>query len=66
MPWTPDEAGRQTHKATTPELKELWANAWKAPATKAVPSEKRTRLSLAKRSAAKVTVVRSPPSRVLL
>jgi hypothetical protein len=25
MPWTPDEAGRQTHKATTPELKELWA-----------------------------------------
>jgi hypothetical protein len=25
MPWTPDEAQRHTHKATTPELKELWA-----------------------------------------
>jgi hypothetical protein len=25
MPWTPDEAERHTHKATTPELKELWA-----------------------------------------
>jgi hypothetical protein len=26
MPWTPDDAERHTHKATTPELKELWAN----------------------------------------
>ena len=25
MPWTPDEAERHTHKAATPELKELWA-----------------------------------------
>jgi hypothetical protein len=25
MPWTPDEAERHTHKATTPILKELWA-----------------------------------------
>lgn len=25
MPWTPDEAERHTHKATTQELKELWA-----------------------------------------
>lgn len=25
MPWTPDDAERHTHKATTPELKALWA-----------------------------------------
>ncbi len=25
MPWTPDEAERHTHKATTRELKELWS-----------------------------------------
>ncbi|HUC64745.1 MAG TPA: hypothetical protein VMA53_04905 [Stellaceae bacterium] len=25
MPWTPDDAERHTHKATTPELQELWA-----------------------------------------
>ena len=25
MPWTVDDAERHTHKATTPELKELWA-----------------------------------------
>ena len=25
MPWTPDEAERHTKKATTQELKELWA-----------------------------------------
>ena len=25
MPWTPDEAERHTHKATTRELQELWA-----------------------------------------
>jgi hypothetical protein len=25
MPWTPDEAERHTHKATTPALQELWA-----------------------------------------
>ena len=25
MPWTPDEAERHTHKATTWELKQLWA-----------------------------------------
>jgi hypothetical protein len=25
MPWTPDEAERHTHKATTPELQQLWA-----------------------------------------
>jgi hypothetical protein len=25
MPWTPDDAQRHTHKATTQELKELWA-----------------------------------------
>ena len=25
MPWTPDEAERHTKKATTEELKELWA-----------------------------------------
>lgn len=24
MPWTPDDAERHTHKATTWELKELW------------------------------------------
>jgi hypothetical protein len=26
MPWTPDDAERHTHKASTPELKELWAS----------------------------------------
>ena len=25
MPWTPDDAQRHTHKATTWSLKELWA-----------------------------------------
>jgi hypothetical protein len=25
MPWTPDDAERHTHKATTRELTELWA-----------------------------------------
>jgi hypothetical protein len=25
MPWTPTDAERHTHKATTPALKELWA-----------------------------------------
>jgi hypothetical protein len=25
MPWTPDDAPRHTHKATTRALKELWA-----------------------------------------
>jgi hypothetical protein len=25
MPWTPDDAQRHTHKATTPALQELWA-----------------------------------------
>jgi len=25
MPWTADDAERHTHKATTPELQELWA-----------------------------------------
>jgi hypothetical protein len=25
MPWTPNEAERHTHKATTQELQELWA-----------------------------------------
>jgi hypothetical protein len=25
VPWTPNEAERHTHKATTPDLKELWA-----------------------------------------
>jgi hypothetical protein len=25
MPWTPDDAERHTHKASTQELKELWA-----------------------------------------
>jgi hypothetical protein len=25
MPWSPDEAETHTHKATTRELKELWA-----------------------------------------
>jgi hypothetical protein len=25
MPWTPDEAERHTHKATTPALQNLWA-----------------------------------------
>ena len=25
MPWTPDEAQRHTHRATSPALKELWA-----------------------------------------
>jgi hypothetical protein len=25
MPWTPNDAERHTHKATTSELKELWA-----------------------------------------
>jgi len=25
MPWTLNDAERHTHKATTPELKELWA-----------------------------------------
>ena len=27
MPWTADDAERHTHKATTSELKELWAKA---------------------------------------
>jgi len=26
MPWTSDEAERHTHKASTPELQELWAD----------------------------------------
>jgi hypothetical protein len=26
MPWTPDDAEKHTHKATTQALKELWAN----------------------------------------
>ena len=26
MPWTPSDAQRHTHKATTPALQELWAN----------------------------------------
>lgn len=25
MPWTPDDAEKHTHKATSPALKELWA-----------------------------------------
>jgi hypothetical protein len=25
MPWTPDDAEKHTHKATTPELQHLWA-----------------------------------------
>ena len=25
MPWNPEDAERHTHKATTPELRELWA-----------------------------------------
>ena len=25
MPWTPNDAERHTHKATTPALRELWA-----------------------------------------
>lgn len=25
MPWTPDDAARHTHKATTQSLQELWA-----------------------------------------
>jgi hypothetical protein len=25
MPWTPNDAEGHTHKATTPELQELWA-----------------------------------------
>jgi hypothetical protein len=25
MPWTSDDAERHTHKASTPELKQLWA-----------------------------------------
>ncbi len=25
MPWTPNEAERQTHKAATPALQQLWA-----------------------------------------
>jgi hypothetical protein len=25
MPWTADDAERHTHKAKTPELRELWA-----------------------------------------
>jgi hypothetical protein len=25
MPWTPSDAQRHTHKATTPELQALWA-----------------------------------------
>jgi hypothetical protein len=25
MPWTPEEAERHTHKATTAELQQLWA-----------------------------------------
>jgi hypothetical protein len=25
MPWTPSDAQRHTHKATTPALQELWA-----------------------------------------
>jgi hypothetical protein len=25
MPWIPDDAEKHTHKAVTPELRELWA-----------------------------------------
>lgn len=25
MPWTPEDAERHTHKATTPALQQLWA-----------------------------------------
>jgi hypothetical protein len=25
MPWTPSDAGRHTHEASTSDLKELWA-----------------------------------------
>ena len=25
MPWSPEDAERHTHKASTPELQELWA-----------------------------------------
>ncbi|HVE22371.1 MAG TPA: hypothetical protein VNC39_10360 [Acidocella sp.] len=25
MPWTPDDAERHTHKASSPALRELWA-----------------------------------------
>ena len=46
MPWTPNDAERHTHKATTWALKELWAKVanecLERPATKAARSEKRT------------------------
>jgi len=44
MPWTPNDAERHTRKATSWELKELWAksptNAWNGPTTKVALSGK--------------------------
>ena len=44
MPWIADDAQRHTHKATTPELKELWPEwptiVWSVPAMKAAQSGK--------------------------
>ena len=46
MPWTPNDAERHTHKATTCTLKELWAKvaneSLNEPATKVAPSGKQT------------------------
>jgi hypothetical protein len=48
MPWTANDAEKHTHKATTTELKELWANVanerLEKPVMKAALSERRIRL----------------------
>jgi hypothetical protein len=46
MPWTQNDAESHTHKATTPELKELWAKvaneSLERNVTRAAPSAKQT------------------------
>jgi hypothetical protein len=46
MPWTPNDAERHTHKATTSTLKELWAKvaneSLERTPTKVAPSGKQT------------------------
>jgi hypothetical protein len=44
MPWTPNDAEKHTHKATTPPLQQLWRKSptkpWNAPAMKVARSGK--------------------------
>jgi hypothetical protein len=55
MPWTPDDAERHTHKATTSALRSFGrrsqTNAWNEPATKVARSGKRTPSSRGRRKA---------------